>query len=98
LNNGSTYEYQSLGEVSNEYQVTLSRDNGYYYAKLYPFAKGVHGTTSNLTLFAPQIFGDQQAPIVSLGKSFKIPVYQTKTINVMKYIDDISGIDRLWVE
>lgn len=38
IDNGSTYEYYDLGDVSNEYQVTLSRDNDYYYGKLYPFA------------------------------------------------------------
>jgi len=38
LDNGSKYEYYDLGDVSNEYQITLSRDNDYYYGKLYPFA------------------------------------------------------------
>ena len=38
LENGSVYEYQDLGDVANEYQVTLSRDNDFYFAKIYPFA------------------------------------------------------------
>jgi hypothetical protein len=98
IDNGSAYEYKNLDEASDEYQVTLSRENDFYYAKIYPFARGLIGTVANLTLFAPQIQSDNQPPIISLGKSFKIPVYQKKQINMLKYIDDISGIDRVWVE
>jgi hypothetical protein len=84
--------------VANEYQVDLSRENDFYYAKLYPFASGIRGTVSNLALFAPQIHGDTQPPIVSLGRAFRVPVYQSKIVNLLKYIDDVSGIDRIWVE
>jgi hypothetical protein len=98
LERGGSYEYRDLGEMASEYQVSLSRENGFYYAKLYPFSEGKIGTITNLALFAPQIQSDTQPPLLSLGKSFKIPVYQTVPMNMLKYIDDVSGVDRIWIE
>ena len=62
-----------------------------------PFAQAISGTATSLALFAPQIYGDKDAPIISLGKSFRIPVYQSYSVNLLKYLADASGVDRAWV-
>ena len=76
---------------SKNYYVRLSKNNDYFYAKINAFKKNITWTLSNQILLSPQIAADLIAPELQIS-SIKIPVYQTKIINLSNYIYENSWI------
>ncbi len=94
----ATYEYYSLWQKNENYNVSLNRQNNLYYWKLYSFWNNKKWTITALSLLSPQSQADKEAPLISLAKSIKIPVYQKYSINLQQYISDISQIKKIYID
>lgn len=98
INYGSSYEYYDLWDKTNEYNVSLDKTYWFYYWKLYSENWISRWNITTLSLFSPQLEADKEVPLISLWQSIKVPVYKSVTIDLKKYIDDISGIGGIYVD
>ncbi|EKE27248.1 MAG: hypothetical protein ACD_3C00233G0001 [uncultured bacterium (gcode 4)] len=98
IDNGSVYEMYWLGEKNDRYSVNLSRENSFYYAKLYEFSKGKKSNITSLSLMAPQFEADQEPPLIWFEDGIKIPVYKKQIKNLKQYIDDVSWISEIYID
>jgi len=98
LDGNSVYEYYPLGTKSNTYNASLSATNSWYYSRLYSFDHNTSSTIALLTLLSPQIQADTEGPLISYDNIIRIPVYQKQRINLQKYIQDISGVAKVYVD
>lgn len=90
LDGPGTYEYYPLGKKSQEYSVSISAPNDWYYAKLFSFDRGVDSTVASLHLLSPQKAADTEGPLITYGDVIRIPVYQTRTLSFASSLADIS--------
>ncbi|MBP9812037.1 hypothetical protein KBC86_01535, partial [Candidatus Gracilibacteria bacterium] len=98
LDGPGTYEYYPLGKKSAEYNVSLSIPNEWYYARLFSMDKNIKSTIASLHLLSPQKEADAEGPLINYGDVIRVPVYQTQILNLKPYIEDISGVDNVWVD
>lgn len=90
LDGPGTYEYYPLGKKSQEYSVSISAPNDWYYAKIYSFDKGINSTMVSLHLLSPQKSADTEGPLITYGDVIRIPVYQKQVLSLATYVADIS--------
>jgi hypothetical protein len=90
-----SYRIYDLWFKSDNYLVTLSKKNDYYYARIYAFNNWVRWTKSNQILLSPQLAADNFAPDLNFNSTIKIPVYQTRTIDFSDYIFENWWIDNI---
>ncbi|NCP76955.1 hypothetical protein GW830_02325 [bacterium] len=98
LDGPGTYNYYPLGTKAEQYAVSLSAPNDWYYSKLSSFQNDTNSTILSLNLISPQKQADKEGPLITYGDKIRIPVYQKQIINLKSYIDDISGIDSVWID
>jgi len=98
LDGPGIYYYYPLGTKAEQYAVSLSAPNDWYYSKLSSFQNDINSTILSLNLISPQKQADKEGPLITYGDKIRIPVYQKQTINLKSYIDDISGIDSIWID
>ncbi|EKE29579.1 MAG: hypothetical protein ACD_2C00141G0001 [uncultured bacterium (gcode 4)] len=98
IDNWSTYEMYGLWERNDRYSVNLSRDNSFYYAKLYEFSNAKKSNMTSMSLMSPQFEADKEAPLLWFEDGIKLPVYKKQIFNLKQYINDISGISELFVD
>ncbi len=90
LDGVGTYEYYPIGKKQEEYNVSLSAPNDWYYARLSSVEKDTNGTVVSLNLLSPQREADTEGPLITYGDVIKVPVYQKRTLNLSTYLEDIS--------
>jgi len=90
----SDWTLYNLWRLSNEYLVSVSRNNDYYYSKLNWFKNNILSTSTRQILLSPQVRADNIAPEVNLW-SIKVPVYQKREINITPYLYENSWIS--WI-
>lgn len=98
LDGPGTYQYYPLGKKTDQYSVSLSAPNDWYYAKLSSVSKNVESTATSLHLLSPQKHADTEGPLITYGDVIRVPVYQKQTLNLKAYLDDISGIANVWID
>lgn len=98
VNNWSSYMTYNLWARNNSYNVSFEVDNDFYYGKIYSIIKWKKSTIADLALMSPQKEADNEAPMIELSEWIKIPVYQKQTINLWKYITDVSWIEELYFD
>ncbi len=98
LRGPADYSTYDLGAVSPTYSVSLSQSNDWYYSKLYAFTGNEVGAQANLTLLSPQIQADKEGPLVEFPTNYRIPVYVKETVNLKKYVSDVSGVSDFSVD
>jgi len=98
VDNWATYRMISLWAQTELYYVNIESANEFYYWKMYAFNWTERTNLTDLTLMSPQMEADNEPPLVSLDDWIKLPVYKQKTINLKKYITDISGIKELYID
>ncbi|MDD2487531.1 MAG: hypothetical protein PHS92_04120 [Candidatus Gracilibacteria bacterium] len=98
INNGYSYLYNNLGEKSENYNVSLNNDNGFYFGKLYSESRGGRSNITDVSLFAPQLQSDNESPLINVDSKIKLPVYKKLTLDLKKYVDDVSGISEIYVD
>ena len=86
------YEIFNLGQTTNDYLIKVNILNDYYYARLMWFKNQVFGTKSSKILLSPQKEADSNSPELLTSSPIRIPVYQTKNIDLTPYIYDDAGI------
>lgn len=91
----SDWELYDLGYNSENYLISVSRDNDYYYWKISSFKENINSTLSNQILLSPQLQADSNAPELEMN-SIRVPVYQKQSINLNKYLYEDSWIK--WIE
>ena len=91
----NSYKIYDLWFRSESYLVSISKENDYYYSKIYAFSDWVIWTKSNQVLLSPQLAADTTAPDLNFNSIIRIPVYQTKIIDFSDYIYDNSWIDNI---
>ncbi|MCD5385392.1 hypothetical protein LRZ95_01855, partial [Candidatus Gracilibacteria bacterium] len=91
FNKVKKWELFDLGLKTKDYSIRLSRENDYYYAKIYAFKNNINSTLSKQILFAPQKESDINPPELSL-KNIKIPVYQKHITDLTNEIYEDSGM------
>jgi hypothetical protein len=87
----SKWELYDLWLKTLDYNIRVSRNNDYYYAKINSFNKNINWTLSRQILFAPQTEADTNAPELKLS-SIKIPVYQNYLLDLTNKIYEDSWI------
>ena len=100
FNKVKKWELFDLGLKTKDYSIRLSRENDYYYAKIYAFKNNINSTLSKQILFAPQKESDINPPELSL-KNIKIPVYQKHITDLTNEIYEdswMSGIKKIVVD
>lgn len=85
------YEMYDLWARKTKYNVRLSRNNDFYYAKLKAFRWSLHWTYSETELLSPQIQADYSVPSVFINR-IEIPVYTSKEFYFEEFTYDDSGI------
>lgn len=90
LDGPGTYEYRPLGQKSQEYSVSLSAPNDWYYARLFSIDENRESTAVSLRLLSPQKEADTQGPLITYGDTLRVPVYQAQTLSLATYLEDIS--------
>ncbi len=98
LNDGNSYYYYDLWQKDDSYKVSLSERNWFYYWKMYSEWVSWRSNITDLSLFAPQLESDNESPLLSLDSTLKIPVYQKQTIDLKKYLSDLSWINEVYVD
>lgn len=98
LDGPGTYQYFPLGKKGEEYNVSIGASNDWYYAQLYSFEKKIQSTVASLHLLSPQKQADTEGPLITYGDAIRVPVYQKQTLSLATYLEDISGIDSIWVD
>lgn len=93
-----TYEFRSLGQPSKDYSVSVNRENGWYYSRLYSFREGKEGTKAVLTLLSPQLEADKEGPLLAMDSVIRMPVYRPFTKNFSRDATDLSGIREFYVD
>jgi hypothetical protein len=68
----------------------LSRQNSFYYAKLYEFSNNKKSNITSLSLLSPQFESDTEPPLLGFEAGLKMPVYKKQIFNLKQYIDDVS--------
>lgn len=48
------------------------------------------GAKASLTLLSPQIQADKEGPLVDFPSNYRIAVYAKDTVNLKKYVRDVS--------
>jgi len=96
------YEIYDLWErQSDSHIVRIETPNDFYYAKAYSFDASTVSTESQQILFAPQVESDRSAPDINLRQAIRIPVYQTREIDMTEAIYEngwIENISDIWVD
>ncbi len=96
------YEIYDLWErQTDSHVVRVETPNDFYYAQAYSFDSGVVSTLSNQILFAPQVESDTTGPDINLGQKIRIPVYQTREIDMTEAIYEngwTENISDIWVD
>jgi hypothetical protein len=98
LRGPAEYGYYDLGKVMPKYSVSIPQSNDWYYSKLYSFDGKNESAHASLTLLSPQLQADKEGPIVEFPTNYKIPVYVKDTVNLKKYIGDVSGVSDVFVD
>lgn len=93
----SFYESFDLGEISDAYNVSLRKDNSWYYAKLETVSPN-RRTNARITLLSPQTQADTEAPLIQAGGEFRAPVYLEHTVDLREQISDVSGISDVFID
>ena len=96
------YEIYDLWDrVSDTHVVRIEQPNDFYYATISSFDQSIAWTHSQQILFSPQLQADKNAPDISLSKPIRVPVYQTKTIDMTEYVYEDGGVKNIadiWVD
>lgn len=98
LRGPSEYQAYDLGRPAEDYSVNVSQENDWYYARLAAFDSKNDNTTASLTLLSPQVQADNQGPLVEFPSNYRIPIYVKETVNLKRYVDDVSGIADTYVD
>lgn len=93
-----TYQYVPLGKKKEEYNVSLSANNDWYYAKLSSIKENVSSTSASLHLLSPQRESDVEGPLITYGEMIRVPVYQKQVLSLATHLEDISGVSNVWVD
>jgi hypothetical protein len=93
----SLYESHELGAKSDEYDVSLRQDNGWYYARLESVSPSPR-TSTRITLLSPQMEADKEAPLIEVAGGFRAPVYLDRAIDLREQITDVSGISDVFID
>ena len=91
LEENALYQYQTLGNPSDTYTVTVSYEDGFYFSRLRATSQnGELSDVAGVTLLAPQKSLDTDAPIVDIPQTIRVPVYQKKEFITKDVITDVS--------
>lgn len=94
LRTTTEYEVYDLWKRSRSYNVRLSRENDYYYSKIYAFNWELNWTYSRQALMSPQNAADTTAPDIFLSR-IEVPVYKYKDVNLNLWVYEESWLDNL---
>ena len=96
------YEIYDLWERQTDtHIIRIETPNDFYYAKAYSFDTGIVSTHSQQILFAPQVESDRSAPDINLAQKIRIPVYQTRKIDMTEAIYEngwTENISDIWID
>ncbi len=89
LPDASTYLTYDLGSRSDNYDVSVSYPDGYYYARLADLTKK-KTDRAGIELLAPQIASDDSAPIIEVPSRVRVPIYGYRTLSLDSLVTDMS--------
>ncbi len=92
------YRMINLWTKSSYYSVAFDEENAWYHARMstiYP-----EGRTSNvaLTLMSPQFESDNEPPFFDMDRTLYVPVYTSKTLELLDLIQDTSGLSEIQMD
>ncbi len=86
------YSIYDLWLKSDNYLISMSKANDFYYSKIYAFKDNILWTISSQILLSPQISSDTKAPEIEIDSWIRIPVYQKRNFDFSSYIYEESWI------
>ncbi len=98
LSGPAEYRTYDLGRKADSYSVSFESENGWRYARLSSEDPERTTTRASLELLSPQREADREGPDVTFPASYRIPVYLRDTVNLNRYVDDVSGVAEAFVD
>lgn len=97
----NSYTLYDLWNYSDDYLVRTKVPNDFYYSKISWFKSSIFSTTSNQSIFSPQLKADNLAPELDLDSWIKVPVYISKEINLTDNVSEnwwISNLKEVYID
>lgn len=94
------WELYDLWESKNIYNVSISKNNDFYYSKMNSFSENILSTINWQVLLSPQVQADNVNPELYLDKLL-LPVYQEKDYELANFIFDdswVNGIQNIFID
>ncbi len=97
FSNISDWTYLDMWSLSENYMMSISRENDYYYWVINWFKEWVLWTSSKQILLSPQVRADKSMPEV-LFNSIRLPVYQNMDINLTNNIYEDTWLSEVYID